>query len=839
MLRRLLTGSAGRVPSSPHRQVRTIPRTRRVGQLCLLLGIVLLAVPAVGGTANAVPPSNVGANPDLPDACGIDVTLILDRSGSIDGSEDDVQDAAQSLVDAFADTGSRFKVVTFADTATGANSSGSQTSTLANIVFRDAEDVTIGAFNASGSTNWDDALEAVRRSPGAGGDLVVFVTDGNPTSRNDGSGGSGGNASLHNGHGNDVETDGSGASTSDGEIDEAMSEANWLKADGSHLFAIGVSGGINQTNLQRATGPDEYDGTPPPTINQADFTLLGDFDELAGAFRDVVTAVCGGTIEVVKQTAPDGSTQPFGFTLYDDQDVAQGSLVQADGDAAEAFAPVPPGTYSVEETAVAGWTLTSATCDDLGTQTEETVPASAVTVGPQETWRCTFANSANDGSITVVKSTVGDPTGSFDFTRSFGAGFQLDTVGGTAQVTFADLPVGEYAVAEASEPGWTLQSATCDEGETVEDIDVGPGEDITCTFVNAPVELGLSVTKAAAPTSLPEPGGPVTYTVTLQNTSPVSVTIDSITDSPFAIPGDSSCAALVGTTLAADDGDPGTTTDSATCTFTATIAGADAGDVIPDTVTVEGHRSDDPDQTVNDSASAEVTITDAPPTATAAKSPLPASVQAPGGPVTFTVRVTNTSLEVLFVSDMQDDIAGIGVVDPTTVGGVILSTTCTLGAELDPGELYECSFVASVSGAGGTSVDDTIEFTLYDDEENEVNPTADAAVTITTPPPPPPTTTTPPTTAPPVDECPDDPGFQTNPDQCTVPEVLPAEPVAPSVTPTPTTAAPQVQGEVVTRAPQQLPRTGTDAVPTVQIGLGLLLLGAGAMLAGKGRISAV
>jgi LPXTG-motif cell wall-anchored protein len=82
----------------------------------------------------------------------------------------------------------------------------------------------------------------------------------------------------------------------------------------------------------------------------------------------------------------------------------------------------------------------------------------------------------------------------------------------------------------------------------------------------------------------------------------------------------------------------------------------------------------------------------------------------------------------------------------------------------------------------------------------------------------------------PVDECPDQEGFQTNPDQCllVLPEVIepPAEPPAEAPT--------EVLGEVVVRAPE-LPRTGATTVPLLAVGLSLILFGAGAVLFGRER----
>ena len=65
--------------------------------------------------------------------------------------------------------------------------------------------------------------------------------------------------------------------------------------------------------------------------------------------------------------------------------------------------------------------------------------------------------------------------------------------------------------------------------------------------------------------------------------------------------------------------------------------------------------------------------------------------------------------------------------------------------------------------------------------------------------------------------------------------VTPEGPVTPAVPEAPAPSAlpaAQVQGEVITR-PAELPRTGASTLPMVQIGLGMILLGAGAVLWGR------
>jgi hypothetical protein len=119
---------------------------------------------------------------------------------------------------------------------------------------------------------------------------------------------------------------------------------------------------------------------------------------------------------------------------------------------------------------------------------------------------------------------------------------------------------------------------TDDDGGPVSDAD-----DASVAITDLP--SSITVEKIADVESLPEPGGVVTYTVRVTNTSVAdSVTIDSIVDSVDggpATPVAGTCAALLGATLT-----PG---QSRTCTFTATV-GTNAGDAVANTVTVVRHR---------------------------------------------------------------------------------------------------------------------------------------------------------------------------------------------------------------------------------------------------------
>ena len=283
-------------------------------------------------------------------------------------------------------------------------------------------------------------------------------------------------------------------------------------------------------------------------------------------------------------------------------------------------------------------------------------------------------------------------------------------------------------------------TGTDDDGIPVKDDDPA-----TVTITDVPATI--VVDKTANPTSVPEPGGPVTFTVLVTNTS----VTDDVT---FDVPGDFTDKVGVGPVEAITDVDcngaaPGQgfpitlqeanagTTDQVTCTFVKHVPG-NAGAQITDLVEVTG--TDDDGNPVKDDDPATVTITDVPATIVVDKTANPTSVAEPGGPVTFTVLVTNTSV----TDDVTFDVPG-DFTDKVGVGPVeaITDIDCNGAApgqgfpitlqEANAGttDQVTCTFVKNVSGNAGAQVTDLVEVTGTDDDGNPVKDDDPATVTIT------------------------------------------------------------------------------------------------------------
>jgi hypothetical protein len=337
----------------------------------------------------------------------------------------------------------------------------------------------------------------------------------------------------------------------------------------------------NLYQINPANGNATSLGTVTVMDPGGDFTLNIQGGDMAGRAP-------GGTIIVEKQTDPDGSNQSFAFDPSWDL-----PFVLSDGQQ-EIFVDLVPtddggGLYSITENVPSGWDLTSAVCDDGS-------PATAIDLADGETVTCVFTNTLQRGAIGVQKLTV--PSGStqpFEFVPSWKSNFFLTH--GALDVTTELMPTsaggGPYSVSEVVPAGWQLTSATCDDGSTPGNIDLAPGETVTCTFLNTqdiPPPGQIIIQKITDPVSpdgfgftdnIAIPGAfilshgqqeifddvePGTYTVTENDPTQQGFLLTDITciDSDQ---GGTGSSGDIGTHTATINLDPG---ETVTCTFTNT-----------------------------------------------------------------------------------------------------------------------------------------------------------------------------------------------------------------------------------------------------------------------------
>lgn len=337
------------------------------------LGLVLLGVLGFAGFATAavttgmsdVPPSSApvrhlaanGTNPDLKAGCGLNLILVLDESYSIQvtsGAVAGVRAAANAFVSGLSGTGSKLAIVEFNGrarisipytTVTDASKAGTFTPYINGTA--PAGNEGIGRYDPSyytGNdryTNWDDGLLKARGiSGGTKADMVVFLTDGDPTASN-----------TYHGQAQESETGPNqfkvGATPFEPTaLPPAITHANELKNGGTHMFVVGVGEALtssaSQQRLQDVSGPDRFDPANPNAtpFPKSDYTLIQDFGKLESAMRSVVTELCKGSVTVTKHVDAnrDGKfdEDPSGWKFTGKLSLSAGSY--------QWLQPVPPPT---------------------------------------------------------------------------------------------------------------------------------------------------------------------------------------------------------------------------------------------------------------------------------------------------------------------------------------------------------------------------------------------------------------------------------------------------------------------------------------------------------------
>jgi hypothetical protein len=220
----------------------------------------------------------------------------------------------------------------------------------------------------------------------------------------------------------------------------------------------------------------------------------------------------------------------------------------------------------------------------------------------------------------------------------------------------------------------------------------------------------ITVTKVANPTTIPEPGGIVNFTITVSKDYTGAATVESLTDSEFgSLNGKGTC--LLPTTLPADSG-------AYACSFPGLITG-NAGDIHTNIITaVVSHGASG---TVNDTATASVSLTDVPSSIDLTAIANPASVPKPGGVVAFTIQVENTSgADAVTILSLTDNV----------LGNLNSQGNCQLGQTLAANATYECTYSAQVSGIESETQTRTITVGAIDDDGRSLTKTATVAILV-------------------------------------------------------------------------------------------------------------
>ena len=300
----------------------------------LALGTVALP-PAVAVAAVPTDP-----NPPIAKACGIDVTLILDASGSVNSSHavENVRDAGRSFLSALQDTNSTARVIQFATVSQQLAGRGliDANSMAAGGAFGQAisgyynpippvSGFTVKSLNQNGNptqangwsnsssnqyTNWQQTL---KQTASDDPDLVVFVTDGDPTAYDFDRAGDPFYPSTPPTVGVNTNRNAAGAQIT---IDRAVEAANAVKGNNSRVLTVGVGSALNNADslrrLQQVSGDNVARTADDFDITTTDVALVPDFGDLESAIRRVVLDLCSPSLTIRKlaQSPTNGDYLP-------------------------------------------------------------------------------------------------------------------------------------------------------------------------------------------------------------------------------------------------------------------------------------------------------------------------------------------------------------------------------------------------------------------------------------------------------------------------------------------------------------------------------------------------
>jgi uncharacterized repeat protein (TIGR01451 family) len=363
-----------------------------------------------------------------------------------------------------------------------------------------------------------------------------------------------------------------------------------------------------------------------------------------------------GLIVIKKVTDPQGAEQSFDFTLEGGPSDLSDAFTLTGGHSRQSGFVEPGDGYAAAETVPEGWDQTAASCDDGS-------PIEDIDVSPAEIVTCTFENTQR-GAIVIEKVT--NPAGatqSFEFDLQGGPselGQSFSLIDGGSHESGLVKPGNGYAASETVPAGWDQTAASCNDGSPVGDIDVSPGEVVTCTFTNTQrgqIVIRKVTSPAGASQSFPFTlvGGPSAIDQSF------SLTDGGSHESGFVKPGSGYSARenvpsdWTQTSATCDDGSvPSDISVSpnevVTCTFTNTAK--------PNGISL--------DKKVNggDHASAGDAL-----------------LSHTGDPLTYTVVITNTGQVPLTLTALTDSLyAGFAASCPQGVGSVLAagaSVTCT------------------------------------------------------------------------------------------------------------------------------------------------------------------
>jgi uncharacterized repeat protein (TIGR01451 family) len=464
---------------------------------------------------------------------------------------------------------------------------------------------------------------------------------------------------------------------------------NVVNDNGGTAAASAFTMTINGVSAQ---GGNSFAGAASPGVTKT-LTSVGAYGvtegSVAGYTQTSASADCSGTIAVgesktctitnddqpatliVKKVVVNdngGTKQPQDFSFQVNGGQAQ--AFEADG---QNDVTVNAGTYSVTEPAVAGYLTSYDGC-------------SQIALAPGATATCTVTNDDQAATLIVKKVVVNDDGGtataddfSFQVNGDQALAFELDGQN--------DLPVnaGTYSVTEPGVVGYASSYSNCSE------LVIPNGGSATCTITNDDVPATLIVKKVV----VNDNGG-------TKQPQDFSFQVNGGQAQGFEADGQNDLEVAAGTYDVSEAAVAGYTTTYQGCADITLSLGGTATCIVTNNDVPRGQGSIDVQKSAN-----------------------PTTVKEPGGPVTFSVTITNTSVDVdVAIQNVVDDKFG----DLDDDGG---NGCFDVPINLAPGGKVNCTFSKTITGVGGTSHVNTVTASGTDENGNKVSDSDDARVDIT------------------------------------------------------------------------------------------------------------
>ena len=367
--------------------------------------------------------------------------------------------------------------------------------------------------SASGGTNWDQGLSQLVAGGQPHYNVVLFITDGDPTTWG-------------------PNNNGSGTSTDDTTVNAAITSANAVKAAGTRVIAVGVSNttGPAVRRLQYISGPTE----------NSDY-FVTNWDALQETLVSIATASCQGTITVVKQIHNlDGTTGPgVGWTFSATN--SRGPVTPPSGATSSNgtvnFTVPDNSVATLTETQQSGYQLvqqngSNAVCTSGGnpiTSTNVGATGFSVPIGSRQILSCTVVNSLIPATLTLSK-TVDNPFGGdadpVDWTLQAAGPQTISGPSGSAAVTGAKVAPGTYLLSELDGPDGYSASAWSCTGASVSGNSVAlvAGATVSCGITNTELGEPVLTQDKTVNTATAHEGDTLTYTMTVGNTGTADAT---------------------------------------------------------------------------------------------------------------------------------------------------------------------------------------------------------------------------------------------------------------------------------------------------------------------------